>query len=78
MGVPRLQIKRDLNYRQGYTSRSCGHCNHCVAYQRADGASKEYRCRIIGLNEGRAYRINPKSICDKHDNSNYLTRLRGY
>lgn len=78
MTVARLKIKNELNYRRGYTGRSCIHCNHCVARQAADGSYKEYRCRIIGLNAGRLYRINPNSICDKHDNSRYLARLRGY
>ncbi len=75
----RLQIKNELNYRRGYTSRSCNDCNHFVHYHQAAGGSlNEYRCRIIGLNEGLAYRINPNRICDRHDNSRYLARLRGY
>lgn len=77
MGVQRLKIKDELHYRPGSTSRHCSDCNHCVCYQDADGSKREYRCRIIGLEPGRLYRINPKYICDKYDNSVMLKRLRG-
>ena len=78
MGTPRLKIKTELNYRRGYTSRSCNDCNHIVAFRHAsDGPVREFRCQIMGVNPGRLYRINPANICDAHDNSRYLKRLKG-
>ncbi len=75
MGTPRLRIKTELNYRRGYTSRSCNHCNHLVTVP--SEKHLEYRCTIIGVKPGRLYRINPNNICDAHDNSRYLKRLKG-
>lgn len=77
MGVARLKKKTELNYRRGTTSRYCGHCNHCVAFQKADGSSKYFRCRIIGLESGRLYSIHPQNICDAWDDSRYMERLTG-
>ena len=81
MGTPRLKIKTELNYRRGYTSRSCGDCNHFVpafkAFTKPFEVGHGDRCEIMGLHLGRLYRINPNNICDKHDNSRYLARLKG-
>lgn len=78
MGVPKLQRKIELHYRPGYTHKSCGCCNHFVAADKcADGELWEApRCRQIGVQRGRAYRISMNSICDLHDNSIYLERLK--
>ena len=76
-----LKIKEQLNYRRGYTHASCSECNHYVenfkrtSFNGAD-LGEEPRCRIIGLQLGRMYRINPKNICDRFDNSELLTRLK--
>ena len=83
MGSARLKKKTELNYRRGTTSRYCEHCNHYVSSFPActpDGKFRAFepRCEIMGLQNGRAYRIHPANICDRHDNSRYLKRLRGY
>jgi len=82
MGAQTLKRKKELNYRRGPTWSCCGHCNHFVPVfqvHNLDGSIKgeESRCRIMGLRHGRAYRINPKNICDRHDNSRYMKRLKG-
>lgn len=76
MGVTRLKIKSDLNYRRGYTSRSCRYCNHRVLYK-SETEGDVYRCELIGVKPGRLYNINQANICDKYDNSRYLNRLKG-
>lgn len=85
MGVPNLHIKQELNYRRGYAHAHCSDCNHYVARFEVEGCSSgrptgaiEPRCRVIGLNHSRRYRVHPKSICDKFDNSISLRRIRGY
>lgn len=76
MGTPRLKIKNELNYRRGYTSRSCRYCNHIQRSYR-DKDECLYRCELIGLQGGRLFDINPNHICDRYDNSRYLTMLEG-
>jgi hypothetical protein len=70
MGVKRLQIKKDLNYRRGYTWKACGYCDHYVPSfvigRTGVYAVAEPRCKVIGLNPGRGYRINPDYLCDKY------------
>ena len=84
MGAPMLKKKKELNYRRGYTSRNCGTCDHffgpavvlegkTVKYTGAEG-----RCKIMGLKPGRAYRILQHYICEAHDGSKRLKRLRGW
>ncbi|KJR98768.1 MAG: hypothetical protein VR65_19900 [Desulfobulbaceae bacterium BRH_c16a] len=75
-----LKIKEQLHYKRGYTDRCCSDCNHYVESFKLTGINGEDlghgpRCGIIGLKPGRMYRINPKNICDKFDNSKLLTRL---
>jgi hypothetical protein len=81
--MPRLKKKTELNYRPGPTSRSCNSCNHFVSESRFKKSHPDIpslnkaRCAIMGLGEGRRFWINPKYICDAHDNSLYLDRLKG-
>ncbi len=81
MGTPQLNIKKRLNYRTGYQSRSCGCCDEYTEVQITGigGANlgKQPRCKRIGLESGRAYAINPKNICDAYDGSKRLARLKG-
>jgi hypothetical protein len=79
MGVQRLKIKNDLNYRPGYTDRHCSGCDHFVAADRcAEGELWEAaRCRVMGVERGRGYRINGNNICDRFDQTRYLERLKG-
>jgi hypothetical protein len=74
MGSPSLQKKKELHYRRGPTSRACSDCNHFIWL--GSDTERDGRCKIMGLEPGRAYRINPDNICDAHDNSEYLKRLR--
>lgn len=84
MGVKRLRIKDELHYRPGGTGHHCSACNHYLAkpHNPIDlglmDPLPDPRCRLIGLKPGRQYRINPKNICDRYDNSNMLKRLKGY
>jgi hypothetical protein len=85
MGVKRLKIKDELNYKRGYTWKNCGQCDHFVANydiveQDTYGAlvTTEPRCKIIGLENGPSYRIHPANICDRYDNTERLKRIRGH
>ena len=83
MGAQTLKKKQEFNYRRGSSAFYCSHCNHFVSQflvQDVDGAAKsiEPRCRMIGLENGRGYRVHPKDICDKYDQSALEARLRGF
>ena len=80
MGSPQLKAKRDLNYRRKSQSRSCEDCNYYLAEFQETGIGGvrlgiHGRCELIGLNNGRAYRISPSGLCDKHDISRYMEKL---
>jgi len=74
-------LKKIRNYRHGYASRYCGICDEftTVRITGLGGADlgKQPRCRILGLDAGKAYQINPKNICDAYDGSQGLKRLKG-
>lgn len=83
MGVKRLKIKNELNYKRGGTSRYCGGCDHFVSDFQVHGCDRdctplrvEPRCKIIGLENGRGYRIHPANVCDRYDNTERIRRLR--
>ncbi len=61
MGVPKLKAKAERRYRRGHTWRECSDCRHFVPDWAATG---EGRCRVMGLEPGRLYRILPHYICD--------------
>jgi len=87
MGVKRLKIKNELNYKRGLTWAYCGQCDHFVPQYHVPGSwaekgeieslRDEPRCKIIGLKPGRQYRINPANICDRYDNTEHMKRLKG-
>jgi len=82
MGAPTLKKKIELNYRRGTTAHDCSECDAFIPYFEVHGIggkllATEPRCMLMGLKDGRAYRINPNNICDAHDNSDYIKRLRG-
>jgi len=84
MGVKRLKIKNDLNYKKGRTWANCGQCDYFVSDFQVRGCDpegtplcKEPRCKIIGLENGRGYRIHPANICDRYDNTEGLKKLKG-
>lgn len=78
MGVKRLKIKNDLNYRKGYTWKACGYCDYYInSFEIARNNEciiAEPRCKIIGLNPGRLYRINPGNVCDKYSYTSPLAK----
>ncbi|MFZ5760971.1 MAG: hypothetical protein ACOY32_15245 [Thermodesulfobacteriota bacterium] len=82
--MPNLRIKTELHYRRGYTHAHCNDCNHFVADFEPKSCNgnplgrTEPRCRVIGLENSRRYRVHPKNICDKFDNSIKLRLIRGY
>lgn len=84
MGVPKLKIKKELNYGKRSTSKECRCCNHFVKEFEIHGGAGgpgsiawEPRCKVIGLKPGRVFRINPDLHSDSYDGSNYLKKLRG-
>lgn len=83
MGVPNLKIKVELNYRRGYSHAHCSDCNHYISEFTVKSCNgnplgNEPRCRVIGLNHSKRYRVHPNNICDRFDNSVKLRRIRGY
>jgi hypothetical protein len=67
-----LQIKEKLHYRRGYEWKDCSTCLEFVHDMKQIGISDEKleeqpRCRIIGLQPGRMFRILPHYICDSHN-----------
>jgi len=81
MGSTRSKVKTELNYRKGPTWKNCGDCNHFIRKFQVCGIGgvhlrTEGRCKIIGLDSSVKYRIRPDHICDRHDNSEALNRLR--
>ena len=77
-----LKIKMQLNYRRGGTSRNCGQCDHFVKNHPCIGLGDidlglQPRCKVIGLEPGRMYRISKNSICDKYVNKRRLRELLG-
>jgi succinate dehydrogenase/fumarate reductase-like Fe-S protein len=83
MGVSMLKRKRELNYRRGSTMRNCGTCDHHVPDAlelKAGGVvvGSEDRCSVIGVKPGRTYRVLRNYICDAHDGTERLKKLRGW
>ena len=82
MGTPKLKIKAELNYRPGYTHAHCSQCNFyvsslaCIGISIVSAVGDQPRCKIIGLNPGRMYRISPNNICDKYDGSESIARIK--
>lgn len=74
MGVQKLRAKVERNYRKGPTWKACSGCTHFVRNFEVRGQggegrkiAVEARCRLIGLEHGRGYRILPHYICDDHE-----------
>jgi len=81
MGSVRLKKKTELHYRRGPASGGCSQCNSYLwnfEVRGCDGVVRkmEPRCKVMGLQNGRAYRINPLNICDRFDNSRHMARIR--
>lgn len=77
-----LKRKVELNYRRGYTHSSCEDCDHLVrdwpVHAIGGGLLREEdRCKVIGLQSGRMYRVGRKNICDRYDNTESLARIKG-
>jgi len=82
MGSVTLKKKKELNYRRGPTHGGCSQCDSYVmdfpvCGTRGEFLQTERRCKVMGLNNGRAYRINPDNICDAYDNSEHMKRYLG-
>lgn len=76
MGVPTLKRKQELNYRRGSAASCCARCNHFipdvepydnVSIDKLAKLQVEHRCRIIGDEPGRAYRVARHAICDAYE-----------
>ncbi|MDX9894312.1 MAG: hypothetical protein RBS34_02635 [Desulfofustis sp.] len=77
-----LKKKQEVNYRRGRTWASCSQCDHFVREFQVVGIGGkvlgvEARCRIVGLEPGRQYRVLPHYWCDRYDNTEGLKRLKG-
>lgn len=63
MGVKRIKIKDEVNYRRGQAAKKCEFCQHFV--DRFPVRDKtEPRCKVIGLKEGRGYKVSRNNLCD--------------
>lgn len=70
--LPRLKKKDELHYRKGSTneSKNCRFCVNIVKGFEVKGIggpgaiALENRCKIMGLNASRRYRINTDFTCD--------------
>jgi hypothetical protein len=76
-----LKCKERLNYKKGYSSRHCSICDQYLGSVQITGIGGvdlgvQARCKVIGTDAGRMYRINPVYVCDKFDNTQYLNRLK--
>lgn len=74
--LPRLKRKDELKYRKGSTSelRWCRVCANFVSdfVIRGIGGGlnrTEPRCRVMGLQEGRRYRVRPDHTCEAYEES---------
>lgn len=77
-----LKRKREVNYRRGTTGRHCAVCDHFERAFQVHGCNGrplalESRCAVIGLENGRAYRIGAKNLCDRFDNRLRLAAIMG-
>jgi len=78
-----LRAKKERNYRKGSTWRSCSDCDHYVgdfevrACTSGNVLKIEGRCRLIGLQHGRMYRILPHYICDAFNGTERLKKVKG-
>lgn len=76
-----LKKKQEVNYRRGRTWADCSGCDHFVREFKVVGIGGvelgvEHRCRVIGLEMGRQYRVSPKNWCDRYDNTRTLAKIR--
>lgn len=71
MGSARLKKKDEFKYRKGGSGTpNCGRCAHVVRdfqTHTMNGAplNIEPRCRIMGLENGRRYRVRLDHVCDR-------------
>lgn len=82
MASQRLKLKDELNYKKGPTSGGCSQCNHYIRNFKVRSMNGEFlgiepRCKVMGLENSRRYRINPDNICKCFDNSVHMMRLMG-
>ena len=73
MGVPRLKAKNELNYRKGLTHKECSGCDYFIPNWEDTG---EGRCRKIGLQPGRQYRVLPHYLCDDFDDTKTMAAIK--
>lgn len=68
MGVPMLKKKKELRYRKGSTceTRNCQYCESFVPRTALPNnpTIKEGRCKVLGVNSGRMYRVRSDFTCD--------------
>ena len=71
-----LKRKQQLNYRRCQTWRSCDDCVSFVENFKIVGIGgqdlgESPRCKVIGLEPGRMYRVSKNNLCDAHK-SNFV------
>lgn len=64
-----IKKKIEVRYRRGNASKKCLFCASFVKDFQVKGCSGEpmylsERCKIIGLKNGRGYRVAPGNVCD--------------
>jgi hypothetical protein len=76
--MPRLKIKDEIRYRKGSTndSKNCKACGNFkkdfYEFHRPVGLIlTESRCALIGMREGRRYRVREDYTCDRQQMSEH-------
>jgi hypothetical protein len=67
-----LKIKRQLDYRRGVKGMNCGTCVHFVPDFQVHSCEGrplkiDQRCSVIGLQNGRMYRVAATAVCSRYD-----------
>lgn len=73
-----LKAKTTVSYRRGSAGAKCRFCLNLVPHHKILGIGGELlgegvRCRIIGLQPGRQYRIGLDNVCDQFNRAPFLT-----
>jgi len=67
-----LKAKRERNYRRGVKGVNCGTCASFVPDFQVNSCNGvplkvDQRCKVIGLQNGRMYRVVSAGLCDSYE-----------
>jgi len=63
--LPRLKKKDELKYRKGHRDEGLN-CEYCINYIKIID-KPEGRCKIMGMNSSRRYRVLPSNTCNAQE-----------